>query len=116
MLAPISRVLTALALAAAVAAAPALAAPAHTTREGVAPLRRQIDSREVKAATIYTARHIIHASVAGGKRYSVDFKPAQRRGLVADLLSHHVRFHILKGHASHHGLRRRYIALIILGG
>jgi len=112
------RLLTAITLVTAVVAAPALAAPAHTTREGVASLRRQIDAKRVKAATLYSRSHVIHASESGGKRYSVHFQPAERRSLVDAMLTHHVRFHIVKGASAvkRHGLRRRYIALIIPGG
>jgi len=93
---------------------PALAAPAPTSREAESALRSQLDAGRVKAATIYTHRHIVHASLAGGQRYSVRYKAADRKTLVASMLSHHVRFKIVKGAATHHGLRRRYIALIAL--
>jgi hypothetical protein len=99
------------ALAFALGAGVAVAAPARTSREGISDLRKQVDAGQVKAATIYGRAHLIHASLAGGHRYSIHFTAAQRRPLVSALLAHHVRFHIVAGA---HGLRRRYVALIVV--
>ena len=79
-----------------------------TRRKDIAP------AGKVRAATVYTHRHVIHASLAGGHRYTASYRPADRRALVASLLSHHVRFHVVKASAKSHGLRLRYIALIVL--
>lgn len=109
-------VATALALAFVLGAGVAAAAPARTSREGVAPLRKQIDAGQVKAATVYSRSHVIHASLAGGRRYSIHYAPAQRRALVSAMLAHHVRFHIVAGSGAtkSHGLRRRYVVLIVV--
>jgi hypothetical protein len=101
-------------LASGLGAAVAAAAPAHTAREGVAALRKQVDAGQVKAATFYSHARVIHASLAGGPRYSVHYTAKQRRALVSALLAHHVRFHILAGTGTAHGLRRRYVALIVV--
>jgi hypothetical protein len=105
---------TAVALACVLGAGVAAAAPARTSREGISELRKQIDAGQVKAATIYNRSRVIHASLAGGRRYSVHYAAAQRRSLVSALLAHHVRFHIVAGAAGSHGLRRRYVALIVV--
>lgn len=101
-------------LAAGMLAGPASAAPKPTTKEGEAALKSQIDAGKVRAATVYTHRHVIHASLAGGHRYTVHYPAAARKTIVASLLSHHVRFKIVKGATKSHGLRLRYIALIVV--
>lgn len=107
-------VATALAFAFVLGAAVAVAAPARMSREGVAELRKQVDAGQVKAATVYSHARVVHASLAGGHRYSVRYAAAQRSPLVSALLAHHVRFHIVTGAGTAHGLRRRYVALIVV--
>jgi hypothetical protein len=107
-------VATALLLASVPGAGVAVAAPARTSREAVSALRTQVDAGQVKAATVYNRAHVIHASLAGGRRYSVHYTAAQRRTLVSALLAHHVRFHIVTGATKAHGLRRRYVVLIVV--
>jgi sensor c-di-GMP phosphodiesterase-like protein len=109
---------TALAVAA-VSVVPAGARAASMKRESVAALRKQIDAGQVRAATVYSRKHIIHASLADRRRYTVHDKAAAQRQLVTAMRSHHVRFHIVAGakqKAKQHGLRLRYIAVLVVGG
>jgi hypothetical protein len=107
-------VATAVALGVVVGADVAVAASGHMSREAVSELRTQVDAGQVKAATIYNHARVIHASLAGGRRYSVRYAAAERHTLVSALLAHHVRFHVLAGASTSHGLRRRYVVLIVL--
>jgi hypothetical protein len=102
-----------------VSVAPAGARTTPMKRESVAALRKQIDAGQVRAATVYSRKHIIHASLADHRRYTVHYKAAAQRQLVTAMRSHHVRFHIVAGAkktAKKHGLRLRYIALLVVGG
>lgn len=83
--------------------------------ESFASALKQAQHGQLREATIYESSHRLHLSARNGTRYTAPYTTSELGSLTSALRASHTTVHTVAP-AHHHGLRRRYIALIVLVG